>query len=108
VAADWGKSWRQIDPLIRGCSPAPGAWTTINGATLQIFEAKPVPASDPKGIGGKIGEIVEIVDVSDPGFTVVCADGRFQILRVKPADGGKVAAGEFVKSANVAVGTRLV
>ena len=25
---DWGKSWRQIDPLIRGCSPAPGAWTT--------------------------------------------------------------------------------
>jgi len=102
---DWGKSWRQIDPLIRGCSPAPGAWTTINGATLQIFEAKPLPASDPKGIGGKIGEIVE---VSDSGFTVVCADGRFQILRVKPADGGKVAAGEFVKSANVAIGTRLV
>jgi methionyl-tRNA formyltransferase len=102
---DWGKSWRQIDPLIRGCSPAPGAWTTINGATLQIFEAKPMPAMDPKGIAGKIGEIV---DVSDASFTVVCADGRFQILRVKPADGGKVAAGEFVKSANVAVGTRLV
>src|SRR6185436_5571533 len=101
---DWGKSWRQIDPLIRGCSPAPGAWTTINGATLQIFEAKPLPAGDPKGIGGKIGEIVE---AGAAGFTVVCADGRFQILRVKPADGGKVAAGEFVKSANVAVGTRL-
>ena len=45
---------------------------------------------------------------SDAGFTVVCADGRFQVLRVKPADGGKVTAGEFVKSANVAVGTRLV
>jgi methionyl-tRNA formyltransferase len=102
---DWGKSWRQIDPLIRGCSPAPGAWTTINGATLQIFEAKPAPASDPKGIGGKLGEIVE---AGDAGFTVVCADGRFHVLRVKAADGGKVAAGEFVKSANVVVGTRLV
>jgi methionyl-tRNA formyltransferase len=102
---DWGKSWRQIDPLIRGCSPAPGAWTTLHGKTLQIFEAKPVPATHPKGIGGKLGEIVE---VGDAGFTVVCADGRFQVLRVKPADGGKVAAGEFVKSANVAVGTRLV
>ena len=102
---DWGKSWRQIDPLIRGCSPAPGAWTTINGATLQIFEAKPMPASDPKGIGGKIGEIV---DASDAGFTVVCADGRFQVTRVKPADGGKITAGEFVKSAGVTVGTRLV
>ena len=102
---DWGKSWRQIDPLIRGCSPAPGAWTTLDGKTLQIFEAKPMPAIDPKGIGGKLGEIV---DASDAGFTVVCADGRIQVLRVKPADGGKIAAGEFVKSANVTIGTRLV
>ncbi|MDO8678489.1 MAG: methionyl-tRNA formyltransferase [Acidobacteriota bacterium] len=102
---DWGKSWRQIDPLIRGCSPAPGAWTTLGGATLQIFEAKPFPAKDPKGIAGKLGEIVE---VSDAGFTVVCADGRIQVLRVKPADGGKITAGEFVTSANVGVGTRLV
>ena len=46
--------------LIRGCNPAPGAWTTIDGKTLQVFEAKPLPAKDPKGIGGKLGEIVEI------------------------------------------------
>src|SRR6185436_7586494 len=86
---DWGKSWRQIDPLIRGCNPAPGAWTTLDGKTLQILDAKPVPATNPKGIGGKLGEIV---DAGDAGFTVVCADGRFQVTRVKPADGGKVAA----------------
>ena len=24
---DWGKPWRQIDRLIRGCNPAPGAWS---------------------------------------------------------------------------------
>src|SRR5271165_4949432 len=24
---DWGKTWRQIHNLIRGCNPAPGAWT---------------------------------------------------------------------------------
>jgi methionyl-tRNA formyltransferase len=102
---DWGKSWRQIDPLIRGCSPAPGAWTTLDGKTLQIFEAKPVPATDPKGIAGKLGEIVE---AGDSGLTVVCADGRIQGLRVKPADGGKITAGEFVKSSGVAVGARLV
>ncbi len=102
---DWGKSWRQIDPLIRGCSPAPGAWTTIDGKTLQIFEARPMPASDPKGIAGKLGEIVE---AGDAGFTVVCADGRIKVLRVRPADGGKMTAGEFVKSAGVAAGSRLV
>ncbi len=66
---DWGKSWRQIDPLIRGCNPAPGAWTTLDGKTLKIFDAKPLPAKDPKGIAGKYGEIVA---VEDDGFTVVC------------------------------------
>ena len=101
---DWGKSWRQIDPLIRGCSPAPGAWTNLDGNKIQIFEATPHSARTPKGIAGKLGEIVE---ANDDGFTVVCADGRFQITRVRPADGGKVSAGDFVKSAGLTTGTRL-
>ena len=100
---DWGKPWRQIHNLIRGCNPAPGAWTTLDGKTLQIFESKPLPARDPKGIAGKMGEIVE-VDAN--GFTVVCADGRIRVLRVKPADGGKVAAGEFAKTTGLATGAR--
>ena len=101
---DWGKSWRQIDPLIRGCNPAPGAWTTLDGKTLQIFDIEPLPARDPKGIAGKLGEIV---DVGAYGFTVVCADGRIKVLRVKPPDGPKVGAGEFASASKLAVGMRL-
>ncbi|HYM18335.1 MAG TPA: hypothetical protein VEU06_07225, partial [Micropepsaceae bacterium] len=101
---DWGKPWRPIYNLIRGCNPAPGAWTTHDGKTLQIFEAKPLPAKDPKGIGGKLGEVL---DVGADGFSVVCADGRIRVTRVKPADGGKVPAGDFAKSINLAAGTRL-
>jgi methionyl-tRNA formyltransferase len=101
---DWGKPWQQIHNLIRGCSPAPGAWTTLDGNTLQVFEAKPLPARDPKGIGGKMGEIVA---VEADGFTVVCADGRIKVLRVKPADGGKVGAGDYAAAAKLAAGTRL-
>ena len=101
---DWGKPWRQIHNLIRGCSPAPGAWTTLDGNTLQVFEAKPLPARGPKGIGGKMGEIVA---VEADGFTVVCADGRIKVLRVKPADGGKVGAGDYAAAAKLAAGTRL-
>jgi methionyl-tRNA formyltransferase len=101
---DWGKPWRQIHNLIRGCNPAPGAWTTLDGKTLQIFEAKPLPAKDPKGIGGKLGEVL---DVGSEGFSVVCADGRIRVTRVKPADAGKISAGDFAKAANLAAGTRL-
>src|SRR5499427_5609221 len=102
---DWGKPWRQIHNLIRGCNPAPGAWTTLEGKPLQVFEAKPLPARDPKGIGGKMGEIAE---VSADGFTVVCADGRIKVLRVKTHDGPKVAAGKFAATAKLNPATRLV
>jgi methionyl-tRNA formyltransferase len=62
-----------------------------------------LPARDPKGIGGKMGEVVE---VSTEGFTVVCADGRIKVLRVKPADGPKIAAGEFAANAKLTTTTR--
>jgi methionyl-tRNA formyltransferase len=100
---DWGKPWEQIDRLIRGCNPAPGAWCTLDGKTLKIFDAKPLPAKDPKGIAGKLGEIVA---VEADGFTVVCADGRFKVTRVQPADGKKIDAGEFASTAKLAVGAK--
>src|SRR5437879_990885 len=100
---DWGKPWEQIDRLIRGCNPAPGAWSTLDGKTVKIFEAKPLPAKDPKGIAGKMGEIVA---VEADGFTVVCADGRFKVTRVQ-AGGPKGAAGESATASTLPTGTRL-
>src|SRR5437899_145215 len=101
---DWGRPWQEIDRLIRGCNPAPGAWSNLDGKVLKIFDAKPLPAKDPKGIAGKMGEIVA---VEADGITVVCADGRFKLTRVQPADGKKIDAGEWAKSANLATGARL-
>ena len=100
---DWGKPWEQIDRLIRGCNPAPGAWTTLNGANVKVFDAKPLPARDPKGIGGKLGEIVAMDDNS---ITVVCADGRFNITRVQADGGKKISAGEWAKGAGVQLKAR--
>ena len=100
---DWGKPWQQIDRLIRGCNPAPGAWTTLDGKSLKVFEAKPLLAKNPKGIGGKMGEIVEL---ASDGFTVVCADGRIRVLRVQAPDGPKITAGEFAGSARLTPGKR--
>jgi methionyl-tRNA formyltransferase len=100
---DWGKPWLQTDRLIRGCNPAPGAWTTLDGQTLRVFEARPLPAKDPKGIGGKMGEVVE---TGADGFTVVCADGRIKVLRVQAPGGAKIAAGDFAGQAKLNPGKR--
>jgi methionyl-tRNA formyltransferase len=101
---DWGKPWSQIHNLIRGCNPAPGAWTVFDGKKLQVFESKPIPAIDPKGIGGKMGEVVT---VEADGFAVAVADGRIKVLRVRAEGGQKVAAGEFAAASKLAPGARL-
>jgi methionyl-tRNA formyltransferase len=99
---DWGRPWQEIDRLIRGCNPAPGAWSKLNDKVLKIFDAKPLPAKDPKGIAGKMGEIVGI---ESDGFLVVCADGRFKVTRVQ-ADGPKIGGGEFAANFKLTPGTR--
>ena len=101
---DWGKPWAQIYNLIRGSNPQPGAWTLHDGKKLQIFDSKPLPAKQPSGIAGKMGEVVAIDAES---FTVACADGRIRVFRVRAADGGKVGAAEFAAAAKLVVGTRL-
>jgi methionyl-tRNA formyltransferase len=99
---DWGRPWQEIDRLIRGCNPAPGAWSKLDGKAVKIFDAKPLPAKDPKGIAGKMGEIAA---VESDGLAVVCADGRFKITRVQ-ADGPKIAAHEFAATAKLTPGMR--
>src|SRR2546430_4056307 len=38
---DWGRPWQDIDRLIRGCNPAPGAWSTLADTTVKIIDATP-------------------------------------------------------------------
>ena len=49
--ADARVNWKQpalaIDRLIRACTPAPGAWTTLTGATLKLWPVRrPAEAAD--------------------------------------------------------------
>ncbi|MUT93824.1 methionyl-tRNA formyltransferase [Streptomyces sp. Z38] len=40
---DWGTPALRVDRVVRGCTPAPGAWTTFRGERLKIVQARPVP-----------------------------------------------------------------
>ena len=99
---DWGKSWRQIDPLIRGCNPAPGAWTTLDGKTAEDLRRQADAGEGPERHRRQIRRGGR---GRDDGFTVVCADGRIKVTRVQ-ADGPKVGAGEWAKAANLSTGAR--
>jgi methionyl-tRNA formyltransferase len=43
AAVDWGAPALRVDRLIRGCTPAPGAWTRVGGERLKLGPVIPVP-----------------------------------------------------------------
>ncbi|WP_329180804.1 methionyl-tRNA formyltransferase [Streptomyces sp. NBC_01477] len=43
AAVDWNTPALRVDRLIRGCTPAPGAWTLIGGERLKLGPVAPVP-----------------------------------------------------------------
>ncbi|MDH6625936.1 methionyl-tRNA formyltransferase [Streptomyces sp. LBL] len=40
---DWGTPALRVDRVVRGCTPAPGAWTTFRGERLKLIQVRPVP-----------------------------------------------------------------
>ena len=92
---DWNKPVGQVYNLIRGANPAPGAWTTLNGAEVDVFDAARVPGD---GISSKI------VGIGAEGVTVQCVGGRILVKRVRPAGGAKIAASEWAAAAGLSSG----
>ncbi len=42
---DWSRPAREVDCLIRGLSPVPGAWSEIKGERIKILNCEPVAAA---------------------------------------------------------------
>lgn len=97
---NWANHARAIHNLIRGCDPAPGAWTTLGGVKLQLFDSRRELVRTFGAVKGKIGEVVEV----GGGKMVIAAQGgRIHVGKAKLGDGKKVAA----DAAGIPVGTVL-
>ncbi len=97
----WANHVDFVYNLVRGCNPAPGAWTMADGKELQIFDAKKHPVRTFGAVKGKIGEVVEVTDKS---FQVTAQGGRIEVLKAKLGDGKKVAASELLASGAIKAG----
>src|SRR4051812_10479201 len=100
----WANHVDFIYNTIRGCNPAPGAWTTLEGKELQLFDARKHPVRTFGAVKGKIGEVVEVTEKS---FQVTAQGGRVEVLRAKLADGKKVTAAELLADGAVRAGAIL-
>jgi methionyl-tRNA formyltransferase len=84
---DWSKPVDEVFNLIRGTNPAPGAWTTLGGKKIDIFDSAKV--------GGDAGKPGTVTDTTDEGFLVAADGGQILVKRVRPEGEGKIAANEF-------------
>jgi methionyl-tRNA formyltransferase len=78
--------------LIRGCNPAPGAWTTAGGRPLYLFDARKIVArtfAEVKGL--RPGQVVATTASS---FTVHAQGGFIEVRRCRYEGGGKISGGE--------------
>jgi methionyl-tRNA formyltransferase len=101
---DWVRPVAQVYDLIRGCNPAPGAWTTIGGKKLYIYDARKIVFGRFADVAGKAGEVTS---VGEQSIRVTASGGQIEVLRVRHDDGKKVAAAEFARSAGIAAGAFL-
>ena len=99
AAIDWSKPVADVYNTIRAANPAPGAWTTLAGEEVKIYDSARLD-----GDGSNHGEVVA---VSDEGVTIQGNGGRILVKRVRPAGSGKIMAGEWVESAGITAGTKL-
>jgi methionyl-tRNA formyltransferase len=91
---DWSKSAAEIDCLVRGLAPTPGAFTEVKGERLKILYAEPVSG---KGSPG---------DVLTGDLTIACGTGALRLLKVQRAGGKAMDTAELLKGFALPPGTR--
>lgn len=104
AAINWANHVDHVYNLIRAANPAPGAWTTLNGAKLQIFDARKHVVRTFGAVKGKIGEVTEIGETS---IRVTAQGGQIEVFKLKLEGGKKVSAPELAASGALAIGTIL-
>ncbi len=81
---DWTAPAVEVDRLIRGLSPFPGAWTTADGERIKLLGSHVVHKS------GSPGEVMD-------GFRVACGDHAVEITRAQRSGKAAMDTDELLK-----------
>jgi methionyl-tRNA formyltransferase len=92
---DWNRPAVEVDRLIRGLSPFPGAWCEIGGERVKLLLSE---LADGDGVPGT---------VLDGRLAVACGTGAVRLPRLQRAGGGVMEAAAFLRGRALAPGARL-
>ena len=102
---NWRAHVDAVYNLVRGCNPAPGAWTMVDGRKVQIFDAAKHLTRRFDEVSGKPGDIC---GVGDNSIEITLQGGRLEVFKVRVDNGPKISAAEFVKAFELELGASLI
>jgi methionyl-tRNA formyltransferase len=100
---NWHNHVDVVHNLIRGCDPAPGAWTMHGGKKVQLFGSRKHPVRTFGAVKGKPGEVASVGD----SVVINVQGGQIEVMKLKHEDGKKVGVAEFAATYGVVPGTLL-
>jgi methionyl-tRNA formyltransferase len=101
---NWHNHLDLIYNLIRGCDPAPAAWTTFMGRKLQLHAARKHPARTFGQVKGSIGAVTAIGEQS---IFVTAQGGQIEVSKLRFEGGKKLPAPQACAEAGLSVGAVL-
>jgi methionyl-tRNA formyltransferase len=89
---NWANHVDHVFNLVRGCDPAPGAWTMLGNRQLHLFDAR-------KLAGRTFGVVKgltpgQVTAVTAGSLTIHCQGGFIEVARCRFGEGKKIAAGD--------------
>jgi methionyl-tRNA formyltransferase len=84
---DWSRDARELDRLIRGCDPQPGAFALRRGEKLRLFDGRWLPGAADAAPG-------QVLGFEGGRLLLAARGGRLGVGRVRLAEGKKLPAAE--------------
>jgi methionyl-tRNA formyltransferase len=94
---DWAASEIDIDRVVRGLDPTPGAWTMLGDARVKVYAVEPLPAE----AGMDPGELRV-----DDGLVVGTGGSPLRVLDAQVAGRRRMSGAELARGLRVAPGAR--
>ena len=88
---DFAKDTRTIDRLVRGTTPWPGAFTTLDGGVIKIASVRRV-SDVPSGVPGEI-----VAADEKRGLVVSCGDGDLELTQIQMPGAKRMASRDYLR-----------
>ncbi len=105
AAITFAKTGREIVDLVRAMNPAPVAYATLEGNTINVYRARVATLTPGEGARleeAKLGEV--LFDKPKRGLIVKCKEGAVELLELQASGGKRLTGSDFLNGRKVQKG----